>query len=328
MSTRSADSDTALVDGLSAGALRWIRSRSPYLDSPSGHAELPAVPRAKALLQLALLLRCWERTGHADPGPDEVRATVERVWRSPRYPRRLGLDPRYAQPFQLMYAALAPAGITGSPYPAVLARLAADGFLTPRRKSPYLHLETRYYADLAGVAHQLHSYRELYEASVLARHDGDGPVADLDVCEVTHTVFYLSDFGFRDPGLAGEELKRARRLVHRLTDLCVGRGEWDLTGKLVLAQLCLGADPLRTPSGAAGLRLLAGAQSPGGAIPGRSAGRRAAAAEDTVEFFREAYQATLVAALTAVMVSYARTGAGTDGAVGADGRHLTVRGAR
>jgi hypothetical protein len=266
-------------------------------------------PRVKALLQLALLCRHWQRAAPADPGLAEVRAIVERVWRRPEYPNRLALDPRYSQPFRLMYGALAPPGITGSPYPEVLRRLAAEGFLTPGAKSPYLHLETRYYADVAGVAHHLDSYRDLWAASDLARHGGARPLADLEVCNVTHTVFYLTDFGQRGPGPVAGDLERARDVVDRLTGVCVARGEWDLSAKLVLAQHCLGLDPRSTPSGAAALRMLAAAQTAEGAIPGRGAGERAGAGTPPVAFFRMAYQATLVAALATLIVSGARPGA-------------------
>lgn len=313
---------------LSAGALQWIRLHAAYLDSPRGRAELPVTPRAKALLQLALLRRYWEQAAPADPGVGEVTAIVERVWRRRDFPRLLTVDPRYARPFQLMYGALAPAGRADGPYRAVLVQLAADGFLTPRGKSPYLHLETRHYADLAGAGHQLHSYRQLYEASLLARQGDGQPVADLDVCNVTHTVFYLSDFGFRDPGLTGDALERARRTVCRLTDMCVQRGDWDLAGKLVLAQFCLGTDPLRTPSGAAALRMLAEVQTPGGAIPGPSAGRRADESATPVEFFRKAYQATLVTALAALIVSHRRSDGSSESGPAAQERPLAIRGTR
>ncbi|MFI1096039.1 DUF6895 family protein [Streptomyces sp. NPDC020917] len=308
MSTRSAGPHPAAAERVSTGALRWIRLHSGFLDAPSGHAELPVTPRVKALLQLALLCRHWERAAPADPALAEVRATVERVWRRPEYPRQLTLDPRYSQPFRLMYGALAPAGLAGSPYPDVLRGLAAEGFLAPRGKSPYLHLETRYYADVAGVAHRLHSYRDLWAASELARHGGGRSVAGLEVCNVTHTVFYLSDFGLRDPGLDAADLRRARDVVDRLTDRCTARGEWDLSAKLVLAQHCLGLDPRQTASGTAALRMLAEAQSADGAIPGRCAEQRADDATTPAAFFRMAYQATLVAALSTLIVCSARPG--------------------
>ncbi|WP_245684952.1 DUF6895 family protein [Streptomyces exfoliatus] len=307
MSTRSAGLDEA-VTSLSAGVRQWIGRHAGYLDSPAGHAELPVTPRVKALLQLALLRRHWARIAPGDPALDEVSGVVERAWERPDFPRLLTLDRRYARQFELMYAALAPAGaVTGAPR-AVLARLKADGYLEPRRKPPYLHLEARFYADLAGADHRFASYPELYAASLPARA-GTLPVADLDVCVVTHTVFYLSDFGLRDPGLTEQARGQALRVVERLTDHCVGLGEWDLVGKLVLAQYCLGADPLATSSGAAGVRMLAEAQSPGGAIPGRSVGKRAPGDATPVEFFRRSYQATLVTALATLIVASGRTGA-------------------
>ncbi|WP_329275800.1 DUF6895 family protein [Streptomyces sp. NBC_00691] len=304
MSTRSVGLDEA-VASLSMGTRHWIARHAGYLDSPAGHAELPVTPRVKALLQLALLCRYWGASAPAEPALREASSIVERAWQRPDFPRLLTLDGRYARQFELMYAALAPAGtVTGAPR-AVLARLEDDGYLAPRRKAPYLHLEARFYADLAGAEHAFATYDELYAASLPARA-ATLPVADLDACVVTHTVFYLSDFGLRDTGLSDEAREQALQVVERLTHHCLGLGEWDLVGKLVLAQYCLGADPLGTPSGAAGIRMLAEVQAPDGAIPGKSVVRRAPADATPVQYFRRSYQATLVTALTTLVVGSGR----------------------
>ncbi|GAB3125554.1 hypothetical protein GCM10027160_48380 [Streptomyces calidiresistens] len=308
MNTHAAAPDRTATR-LFAGAQRWIRRHAGYLDSPAGREELPLTPRVKALMQLALLRHCWARTVPADdPGLEEVTAVVERAWRRPGFPHADSLDPRYARQLRLMYAALAP-DPTG-PHRAVLDRLTAEGYLEPRRKPPYLHLETRCYADLAGSAHRLASYRELYARSLLARATGL-PVAELDVCEITHTVFHLTGFGFRESCLTGEERRDAARVVARLTDHCVRGGQWDFAAKLLLARHCLDGEPLRTPSGRAVVRLLAGAQSPDGAIPGKSVAERAAPTATPVEFFRASYQATIATALATLSVTGGR-GPGTD----------------
>ncbi|MFE6745225.1 DUF6895 family protein [Kitasatospora purpeofusca] len=342
MGTRTAAPDLAAVESLSAGARGWIGRHCGFLDEPAGRAELPVTPRVKALLQLALLYRCWARATEATasasaaasvgtasatasagadrtaepvrtrpPDPDlaAVAATVEQVWRSPDHPPLLTVEPRYARQFQLMYGALAPAGVDADgPHRAALAEGVAGDLLTSHRKSPFLHLETRYYAELADVKHQLLDYPELYRISRLAAHTDGQPLADLDVCNVTHTLFHLADFGFRDPELGEADLAHARDRVERLTEESVRRGEWDLTGKLVLAQHCLGLDPLTTPSGAAALGLLAEAQSPEGAFPGRSATDRVPGDATAVHLFRKSYQSTLVVALTTVMLLRARAG--------------------
>ncbi|RSS64715.1 hypothetical protein EF912_01850 [Streptomyces sp. WAC07061] len=306
MSTRSAGLDEALA-GLSAGARRWTARHAPYLDSPAARAELPVVPRVKALLQLAMLRRSWERCAPADPLLPGVTGVVERAWRDPDLPRLLTLEGRHARQFELMYGALDPAGAaTGAPR-AVLDRLAAGSYLTPGRKPPFLHLEARFYADLAGVPHRFAPYEELYAASPLPRA-ATLPVADLDGCQVAHTLCYLGDFGLRGLPLPEDERERALRVVERLTEHCVGLGDWDVTAKLLLAQYCLGADPLRTPSGAAGLRMLHAAQAPDGAVPGRCAAERAPADATPVEYFRKSYKVTLVVALMTLVVTGGRTG--------------------
>ncbi|KJY35855.1 hypothetical protein VR45_13190, partial [Streptomyces sp. NRRL S-495] len=81
-----------------------------FLDEPAGRAELPVTPRVKALLQLALLYRCWAkatgatgateaeypappaRTRPEDPDLAAVAATVEQVWRSPAHPPLLTVE--------------------------------------------------------------------------------------------------------------------------------------------------------------------------------------------------------------------------------------------
>lgn len=305
MSTRSAGPDEA-VSSLSVGARRWIGLHAAYLDSPAAHAELPVVPRAKALLQLAMLRRYWEKCAPADPALAEVTRVVEQVWQRPDFTRILTLDSGRAGQFELMYAALAPGG-SGSGVPrALLTRLAADNYLVPGGKPPFPHLEARFYSDLAGVEHEFAPYEELYEASPLPRA-ATLPVADLDGCQVAHTLFYLSDFGLRPLPLPEREQERALRVVERLTDHCVALGDWDVAAKLLLAQYCLGADPRRTSSGAAALRMLAAAQAPDGAIPGRSAAGRLPADATPVEYFRKSYKVTLVVALVTLIVTGGRT---------------------
>lgn len=296
---------TPRLASLSTGTLDWIRHNAGYLDSNAGRSELPVTPRVKALLQLALLRHFWAKARPGDEGLDEVTAIVHRAWRRPGFPPLIAADPSYARHHGLMYGALAPPGISTGFHKIMLAEVASSGYLSQHGKCPYLRLAVRYYADLAGVSHQIESYRELYESSALGRRDAGTVAADLDPCEVTHTIFYTSDFGFRDPGLRRHERDRAYRIVRELTDHHVQRAEWDLAAKLVLAQFCLGGDPVATASGATAIRMLMRVQTPGGAIPGPSYERRAGESATPVEFFRTSYQATLVTALMALIVSSA-----------------------
>lgn len=123
---------------------------------------------------------------------------------------------------------------------------------------------------------------------------------------MTHTAFYLGDFGRTAPGLGEDALAHAGDLVDRLLRHCVRREQWDLAAELVLTRFILGSEPLDTPSGAAAVECLVRAQRPDGAIPGRSAALAAHPSAPGGEFFRKAYHTTLVTALMALIVSSPR----------------------
>lgn len=290
---------------LRAGTCGWVRRNAEFLDSPSGRAELPTVPRAKAFLQLAGLARCWDRVSPGDQDLAEVGTLLRRVWPRDELPDALAANPRYASQFSLMYCALAPTAAEQSR--AVLARLTADGYLSTVARSPYLRLEVAYYADMAGASHGNGSYRELYAASLLAARSEALPISDADACTVAHTIFYLSDYGLRAVDLDRADLDRARHVVADLTSHYVERGEWDNVAKFVLSQFCLGLDPARTPSGAAGIRMLAEVWAESEVIPAKAIGLMPGPAATSTERFRKAYQVTLMTALMALMVSSART---------------------
>jgi hypothetical protein len=288
---------------LRAGTLGWARHNAGYLDSPSGSAELPVVPRAKALLQLALLCRNWAWFSPCDPGLAEVTALIHRVWRRPELPDAFAADPRSARQYRLMYCALAPA--SAGPHHQVLAGLAADGFLSRPWRSPYLRLEIAHHADLAGITHGMGSYPELYAASLLAGRTAALPITDDEACVIAHTIFYLSDYGLRAPGMDRLEAERARRIVVELTGHYVQLDDWDNAAKFVLAQFCLGLNPARTPSGVACLRMLASIQEEAGAIPAGAIALMPGPEATYTQRFRKAYQTTLMTAIMSLMVSSA-----------------------
>lgn len=124
-------------------------------------------------------------------------------------------------------------------------------------------------------------------------------------CTIAHTIFYLSDYGLRSPGLDLADAERARRIAEELTGHYLEHDEWDNVAKFVLAQCCLGLDPARTPSGAAAIRLLASVQKPSGAIPCAAARLMPDPAATPMQRFRKAYQTTLMTALMSVMASSA-----------------------
>lgn len=286
---------------LSAGAKHWLGCNLHFFDPFSPVSPLPEERKAKAALELAIFCHSWAKLRPATDVLDRATTLIRTIWQRPEFLLLMDGQARYADARRLVYAALAPAGIRDDLRGAALARLRASGYLSPLGKSPYLRLETRYYADKANIEHGIESYQELAEQSLLARPPAP-PVSRSDAYTITHTAFYLSDYGFRDPGLPSEVREQGERLACSVLNCCVSHDKWDLAGELVITLACLGGDPAGTPSGQAAIRCLAQAQLANGAIPGRSASVRAQESASPAEFFRKAYHTTLVTALMSLIV--------------------------
>lgn len=301
------------LERLSAGALDWLARHVDHFDP------FPPGPRsathgtAKAALELALLCHCAAaRTGGAPAELDGAAALLRKVWQDPEFPRLFAAVPGWAATYALVYAALAPDGIDTTHCRAAVAAL-DPAALSPAGKSPYQRIELRYYADKAGVRHTVEPYADLLPSSPLAAfgtepsEGGGGPAenAPLSVPRayaLTHTAFYLSDFGRTAPVLDDGTREHARGLVDRMLRHCVEHDLWDLAAELVLTRFVLGDDPARAASATAAVECLARAQRSDGALPGRSAALRAAPQAGAGEFFAAAYHTTLVTALMALTV--------------------------
>ncbi|MEU2391398.1 hypothetical protein [Streptomyces sp. NPDC007369] len=306
---------SAPLERLAAGALGWLGGNLDHFDPLSAGARSATHGKAKAALELALLCHCAARLADPPEALDGAGALVRTLWQDPYLPGLFADLPRYASTYGLIYAALAPDGIDDTQVRATLSRL-DPAFLSPRGKSPYQRIELRHYADKAGVRHTVEPYAELLPDSPLvafraaepggpASQDG-APLTGPQAYAVTHTAFYLGDFGRTAPGLHGEALAHARDLVDRLLRHCVGHDRWDLAAELVLTQFILGSEPLETPAGAAAVECLLRAQRPDGSVPGRSAALAAHPSAPGAEFFGKAYHTTLVTALMALVVSSPR----------------------
>ncbi|WP_062209198.1 hypothetical protein [Streptomyces sp. NBRC 109706] len=301
---------TDSVDRLAEGALDWLMTRLDHFDPFSAQAASAAHLPAKAALELALLCHCAARLGAAATQLAPATALVRRLWETPEILRLYTGRPAVASYYALIHAALAPPGIDDSHRRTALAGVAPD-FLTPGEKTPYLRLEIRYYADKAGVRHEMEPLRDLVPHSppvtLRAAAERDAPpLTTRDAYRLTHAAFFLGDFGHADPGLTAQGTVHARELVATVLRHCVANDLWDLAAELVLTQFVLGVDPLGDPDGAAAVDSLARAAGADGGLPGRSPELAASAADSPAEIFAKSYHTTLVTALTALTLSAAR----------------------
>ncbi len=282
----------------------WISSPAALRYLAPDFPDLPVTPKAKACLELGLLRLLWQRVRPGDPGLAAVTGAVDAIWADPDFALHVAAAPSYFRQYGLIYGALAPPG--AYLHLPTLEKLAPGGELATYGKSAYLRLETRYYADLAGLRHEFESYRELYDNSELAGL-AEAPTDSHEAYRITHTLFHITDFGQRRMELTEAERLRALTLVDRMTDYFISIGYWDLIAELMLSQHCLGQDPTRTRSGVAGVKALLAVQTADGRIPARYVEQRPPETLPPVSLFRYAYHTTLVTALVS-MISLAPLG--------------------
>lgn len=287
--------------GLTDGAMHWIGENLAFFDPFSPSCPLPEDRKVKAVLELAVVCHRWAKLDTTSDVFDRADALLRTIWQRPEF---LELVETHGGPWgdsqRLVYAALAPAGVRDDLRAEAAARVTAGDFLSPDGKTPLQRLETRYYAEKANVPHGIESYRELAERSLLVRPPAP-PVTVGDAYTITHTAFYLSDYGHRPIELSGDDRTRAEEATRGMLTAAVGEEQWDLAGELVITLACLGGDPTATPEGRAGVECLARAQRADGAIPGRSAASNVSPTLPPDRFFRRAYHTTLVTALLSLI---------------------------
>jgi uncharacterized protein DUF6895 len=300
----------ALVDSdlekLCSGSLTWLTRNMETFDPFSPGTALPQVLRMKAAFELALLRYHWARVRPGDALLAGATAFFQRIWPQAELRRLMGADDRSADRFRLFHAALAPGGSAADPRDAGLARLACEYQTERPEDSAFLRLEARYYADIAGVDHGFESYEKIGESTLLARLPSLTDITEPDAYIVAHTIFYLCDFGLQMPRIARDSQAGLAQAVAGLLERSIDGSNWDLVCELVLAHFCLAGEPGQMKRREAGLRALAQAQLPSGAIPVRSAATErgtAAQADGSDDFFREHYHATLVVALMSLIIS-------------------------
>jgi hypothetical protein len=300
----SAEQMGVLDDSLTR-AHQWLADRIEYFDPrvhPVGSEEY--FTGSKALCELSLLCSITARGGMIELPPALV-ALPFNVWATPSFAERLATQPHRFRLYGAVYASLRSMGLSDATSDAVIHDLLSDGYITATEEVPYRRLEIRYLLDLAGIDHDLPHYDTLYNETLLARAERASVLTYADAYSVTHTLFYLSDFGLRAPTFTTpSEYARIERLVEFLACRYVAQRHWDLAGEMLL---CLGSLPSSDPSVLVFTWLaLNRAWNRDGSVSGpwRSGAMNVAQHEGNSrdELFRDNYHTTLVAALAAQVV--------------------------
>jgi hypothetical protein len=204
-----------------------------------------------------------------------------------------------AYAFLVPYLVLRATGFRSSAHEHLLRRMQWWGYPAVSETVPYRLLDREFFFWKGGYAREEPNFYQGYRDTTLGQRCS--PVhLDLDSAySVTHTLFYLTDFGSRPLVLPVSEMRYVRGLVNALL-VHYGRvGNWDVLGELLMVVPSIGGCNTTVYEWAAGV--FAGVRRPDGSVPanGEAATALLDASESTLDelSFRHCYHTTLVALL-------------------------------
>ena len=136
-----------------------------------------------------------------------------------------------------------------------------------RERIPFGMMDLCYALNKANIRHPFPTLRSLYHKTLLAKDPAILSLNLNDAYDITHIIFYLSDFGFRKfTEISAQQLPKIRWIITSLTGLYLRDQDWDILAELLLCYYCLRWYPY--PIYEVAWNNLLNAQRVDGSIPG------------------------------------------------------------
>lgn len=282
-------------------SLQWL-GRNLHRFSPVAKPESPS--GIKAFSELAILyerLRSVQGDGIAErlalPGHlRRWRRVLVEHCENASYAELARRMPSYAYPLLLPYLIFRSTGHRSPFHEATIRRMWDRGHLFAAEMVPHRVLDREYFLWKAGLLRTEPDWRELYAETTLALAP-DALHLDREAAyAITHTLFYLSDWGRRPPMSDGAEAERVARIVDCLLVHYWRLRHWDLLGELLANRVSMRGRSSALVAGASTAFL--NAWRPDGCVPGEGLDivglAKARGEEREAILFRECYHSTLV----------------------------------
>ncbi len=134
-----------------------------------------------------------------------------------------------------LYASLRECGYEDERLRARLKELLDAGYVLFSERPPAVQLDLLHSIELGSFDHDECALEDVYERTLLSSCPSLYPLTSLDVYAITHTVFFLSDFGRRQPKVMLEKVRvYCRSAIPRLLEYYLWKKNWDLVGELLI----------------------------------------------------------------------------------------------
>ncbi|MFE3864514.1 DUF6895 family protein [Streptomyces goshikiensis] len=223
-------------------AVAWLAARRDLLDPRITRPDSVLFTR-KALIETAFLVGLRARLDDAPLDGDyaAILEQVEEVARQPSYQEMIARDESALLLYAGTYAALRLCGREDAEFKRIIQQATQGGYSAAFERVPYRQLDLLHTLYLCGIEHDLPSMDDVLPFTILCRRPNVLKLADRDVYAITHTIFYVTDFGLREPVWPrGYHPGEGVELLEALLVLAEARANADLVGELLCCLYCLG----------------------------------------------------------------------------------------
>ncbi|MEU6708644.1 DUF6895 family protein [Streptomyces wuyuanensis] len=284
-------------------AVAWIAARRALLD-PRGARPDTVLFTRKALIETAFLAGLRARLDDAPLTNDyaAILEQVEEAAREPSYQEMIARDESALLLYAGTYAALRLCGRDAPEFRRIIRQAVEGGYAATFERVPYRQLDLLHTLYLCEIEHDLPSMDDVLPFSLLCRRPNVLKLADRDVYAITHTIFYATDFGLRDPAWPrGFHPGEAVELLEALLVLAEARTNADLVGELLCCLYCLGVTHSQAVDRA--WEFLESVQDDNGRVNGPEGVLHPGTDDEDSDFrhWAEGYHTTIVAALAGLL---------------------------
>ncbi|MCR8578289.1 DUF6895 family protein [Streptomyces sp. Isolate_219] len=284
-------------------AVAWLAARRTLID-PAEAAPGRVLFARKALIETAFLvgLRARLAPEALDGDYSTLLDQVEEIAARPSYRELIARDEAALLLYAGTYAALRLCGREDPDFRQLITQAAAGGYAAAFERVPYRQLDLLHTLELCDVPHTLPAVDDVLPFTLLCNRPNVLKLTDRDIYAITHTIFYATDFGLREPRWPGDfDPAAVVELLEALLVLTLGQQNADLVGELLCCLLCLGVRD--SEEGRRAWEFLTAVQEadgrvngpPGVVHPGLADG------DDAYRHWATGYHTTIVAALAALL---------------------------
>jgi hypothetical protein len=203
--------------------------------------------------------------------------------------------------YAFIYKSLYECGLKLQEFRNAITEAVDQEAVNSRERIPFGMMDLCYALNKANIRHPFPTLRSLYHKTLLAKDPAILSLNLNDAYDITHIIFYLSDFGFRKfTEISAQQLPKVRWIITSLTGLYLRDQDWDILAELLLCYYCLRWYPY--PIYEVAWNNLLNAQRVDGSIPGSSRNEKLKTkSKSWNKNFIQSYHATIVTAIACLL---------------------------